>query len=222
MEQTEKIAKGMTLKNLKSVLESAGKPMNATEIHEKSLQMGFEVKSMEDVLTKAQINSVLSSDIRRKGINSEFIKTSTEPNTYTINNPKNDSSTPKRESVPFLTDAPTGKKVKNLIEKIQLEKLNISNERELELVMWGAICGRWPEWIKFRPNFGGRSCDVGLGGIAVEMKYVKSLSDKDRLVGQVLDYMKDVDEVVVIAVDDKGFLKNSTVSDIDGVTIVIF
>jgi hypothetical protein len=53
------------------------------------------------------------------------------------------------------------------------------------------------------------------------MKYIKSISDKDRLVGQVLDYLKDVDDVVVIAIDEKGLLKESPLKEFDNVSMVI-
>lgn len=214
----------MSVSEIKAVLEKGGKPMTATQIYEKAVSSKIIIvgQTTNEQISKMCINGVLSRDIRNKGINSDFIKTSTEPNTYFLNGVEIANEIPKRESVASLSNAPSAKKVKNLVEKIQLEKLNVSTERELELVMWGAISAKWPEWIKYRPSFGGRTCDVGLGSIAVEMKYIKNISDKDRLVGQILDYLKDVDEVVVVAIDEKGYLKNSSISSLEDVSIVFF
>jgi hypothetical protein len=194
--------------------------LTAAQIYAESRAMKMEWVS-EAEYPAAVINSLMVRDVRTKGTTSDFIKVSSEPNTWALNTDKARPATPSKTAVVPITDAPTAKKVVNLVQKINIKKLGISDERGLELVMWGAMCGRWPDWIKWRKNFGGRTCDVGLSDIAVEMKYIKSISDKDRLVGQVLDYLKDVDDVVVIAIDEKGLLKESPLKEFDNVSMVI-
>jgi len=202
------------------VLASVGAPMTAAQIYAESRAMKIEWVS-ESEYPAAVINSLMVRDVRVKGAASDFIKVSSEPNMWAINSDKKRADTPAKVAVITPSDAPTAKKIVNLIQKINMKKLGISCERDLELVMWGAMCGRWPDWIKWRKSFGGRMCDVGISDVAVEMKYIKSIADKDRLVGQVLDYLKDVDDVVVVAVDEKGLLKESPLKDFDNVSMVI-
>jgi hypothetical protein len=202
------------------VLKSTGCPMTAAQIYAESKAMKMEWIS-EAEYPAAVINSLMVRDVRTKGAASDFIKVSSEPNTWALNTDKRRAEAPSKEAVIPITDAPTAKKVINIVQRINIKKLGIENEHELELVMWGAMCGRWPDWIKWRKSFGGRTCDVGLSDVAVEMKYIKSMADKDRLVGQVLDYLKDVDEVVVVAIDEKGLLKESPLKDFDNVFMVV-
>ena len=202
------------------VLASTGTPMTAAQIYAESKAMKIDWVS-EAEYPAAVINSLMVRDVRTKGAASDFLKVSSEPNTWALNTDKIRAATPSKEAVVPITDAPTAKKILNIVQKINIKKLGISDEHELELVMWGALCGRWPDWIKWRRNFGGRTCDVGLSDVAVEMKFIKSLADKDRLVGQVLDYLKEVDEVVVVALDEKGLLKESPLKDFDNVFMVI-
>jgi hypothetical protein len=202
----------------KKVLETVGHPMTSSEIWNEAVAMKI-AKETTYEHPPALVNSALNASVKKHGKDSPFIKVSVDPNKYFLNN--GSISPPTREGVPSLSDAPTGKKILNLLERIDIARLRIENERELELVMWGALCSRWPDWIKWRQNFGGRTCDVGLDCVAVEMKYIKTLGDKDRLVGQVLDYLKDVDEVVVVAVDKGGLLKNSPLYEFENVTVVI-
>jgi len=202
------------------VLTSTGVPMTAAQVYAESRAMKIDWVS-EAEYPAAVINSLMVRDVRTKGAASDFIKVSSEPNTWALNSDKTREATPSRAAVVPISDAPSAKKILNMVQKINIKKLGISNEHELELVMWGAMCGRWPDWIKWRKNFGGRTCDIGLSDVAVEMKFIKSLSDKDRLVGQVLDYLKEVDEVVIIAIDVKGLLKESPLKDFDNVFMVI-
>jgi len=202
---------------IKKVLTESGVPMTATQIYNESKAMKIPWESVHEH-PEAIINSFISKDV--KGEKSEFMRTSSEPNTYAMNTPEIKDATPARETAK-ISDGPSAKKVVNLLQKINISKLSISNEHELELVMWGALCGRWPDWIKWRKNIGGRTCDVGLSGVAVEMKYIKTMADRDRLVGQVLDYLKEVDEVVVVAVDDKGLLRESPLNTFDNVFMMI-
>jgi len=202
----------------KKVLGAVGHPMTSSEIWNEAVAMKI-AKDTTYSFPPALVNSALNASIKKYGKDSPFIKTSTEPNTYFLND--GTLSPPTRKNVVSLSDPPTGKKILNLLEKVDIRRLHVGSERELELVMWGALCSRWPDWIKFRQSFGGRTCDVGLDCVAVEMKYIKTLGDKDRLTGQVLDYLKDVDEVVVVAIDSQGLLKGSPIYEFDNVTVVL-
>lgn len=119
-------------------------------------------------------------------------------------------------------DAPTVKKIENMIEKLDIKRLNIMNERELELVIWGLLNARWANYIKYRKGFGGRTADIAIAGIPVEIKFVKTISDKDRCVGQVIDYLSEVETCIVIAIDPKDYMKSSALDKIAGcITIII-
>ncbi len=47
------------------------------------------------------------------------------------------------------------------------------------------------------------------------------MKDKDRCVGQVLDYLNEAKEVIVIAIDDKEYLKRSTLYKLESVSVII-
>ena len=115
-------------------------------------------------------------------------------------------------------DVPTPKKVQNLLSKLDISKLKIKNERELELVVWGILNGRWHDRMKYRKQFGGRVADIALDNIPVEIKYINSMSDKDRCVGQILDYLTGAVHVIVVAIDPKKYLK--PISSMQNVTLV--
>jgi hypothetical protein len=112
--------------------------------------------------------------------------------------------------------------VVEVIENIDVKKLRLQNERELELVMFGALQGSFGDAVKYRENIGGRTCDLGMKNIAIEMKYIKSQADKDRVAGQIIDYLKDVKSVIVVALDEKGLLKDSPIGRIKGVNLITF
>ena len=118
-------------------------------------------------------------------------------------------------------DEPTAKKIENLLGKLRISELKIKNERELELTVWGILCGRWTNELKFRREVGGRLCDITLGNVAVEIKHIKRIDDKDRCTGQVADYLTESskNEVVIVALDDKGYLVNKFKDD-DRVTVI--
>ncbi|RLD11851.1 MAG: hypothetical protein DRI44_02685 [Chlamydiae bacterium] len=116
---------------------------------------------------------------------------------------------------------PTRKKIVNFLSKLDIKRLEIKNERELELVVWGLLCGRWNEFIQYRKVFGGRTADISLNNIPIEIKYITKISEKDRCVGQVLDYINEANECVVIAIDPKEYLKNSNIQKINNVSVIL-
>ena len=118
-------------------------------------------------------------------------------------------------------DVPTRKKVENVLNKLSLKRLKIKSERELELTIWGLLSGRWNELLQFRKMYGGREADISLGEMPVEIKFIKNMKDKDRCVGQVLDYLNEANEVIVIAIDDKEYLKPSTLCKLENVSVII-
>ena len=111
--------------------------------------------------------------------------------------------------------------VVDVLENIDVKKLKLQNEHELELVVFGALQGNFGDAVKYRESIGGRMCDLGMKDIAIEMKYIKSQSDKDRIAGQIMDYLKGVPNVIVVAMDEKRLLKDSPIGKIKGVNVII-
>jgi hypothetical protein len=106
---------------------------------------------------------------------------------------------------PLMTNG-LGARIKMLLENVSFSELRLENEHELELVVWGAISTQFPE-VRWRGKIANGTADMQIDGCAIECKYLKTKAEKDRLVGQVMDYLKMSPEVVVIAVDNDGMLK---------------
>lgn len=104
-------------------------------------------------------------------------------------------------------DIPTAKKIENFLKKLSISELGITNEHDLELTIWGLLSGRWTDSIHYRREVGGRLCDMTLDNVAVEVKYIKHVADKDRCTGQIMDYLRSSKDVVVVAIDHHGYLK---------------
>ena len=73
--------------------------------------------------------------------------------------------------------------------------------------------------LHFRREVGGRLCDMPLENVAIEVKYIKRIEDKDRCTGQIMDYRRSDKDVVLIAIDSHGYLKD-ILKDNPKVTII--